>query len=153
MKKQTFIQGTLILLAAGIINRMLGFIPRIALPRIIGAEGVGLYQLAYPFFLVLVTVITGGLPLAIAKMVAEAEGVTANLTNRAYYKRRAWNLIYYSCYLQCQMGLQCDINGYTCLSYFCRHDSNDRYCSGIFHLPGLLPRQTEHDPFCIVLCV
>jgi stage V sporulation protein B len=62
------------LLAAGIINRMLGFIPRIALPRIIGAEGVGLYQLAYPFFIVLVTVITGGIPLAIAKMVAEAEG-------------------------------------------------------------------------------
>ncbi|WP_313640123.1 stage V sporulation protein B [Paenibacillus sp.] len=74
MRKQSFIQGTLILLAAGIINRMLGFIPRIALPRIIGAEGVGLYQLAYPFFIVLVTVITGGIPLAIAKMVAEAEG-------------------------------------------------------------------------------
>lgn len=74
MRKQSFIQGTLILLAAGIINRMLGFIPRIALPRIIGAEGVGLYQLAYPFFIVLATVITGGLPLAIAKMVAEAEG-------------------------------------------------------------------------------
>ncbi|WP_150266583.1 stage V sporulation protein B [Paenibacillus tepidiphilus] len=74
MKKQSFIQGTLILLAAGIINRMLGFIPRIALPRVMGAEGVGLYQLAYPFFIVLVTVITGGIPLAIAKMVAEAEG-------------------------------------------------------------------------------
>lgn len=39
MRKQTFIQGTIILLLAGIINRMLGFIPRIALPRIIGAEG------------------------------------------------------------------------------------------------------------------
>lgn len=74
MRKQTFIQGTLILLAAGIINRMLGFIPRIILPRIIGAEGVGLYQLGYPFFIVLVTIITGGIPLAIAKMVAEAEG-------------------------------------------------------------------------------
>lgn len=74
LRKQSFIQGTLILLAAGIINRILGFIPRIALPRIIGAEGVGLYQLGYPFFIVLVTVITGGLPLAIAKMVAEAEG-------------------------------------------------------------------------------
>lgn len=74
MRKQSFIQGTLILLAAGIINRMLGFIPRIALPRIIGAEGVGLYQLAYPFFIVLATVITGGFPLAIAKMIAEAEG-------------------------------------------------------------------------------
>lgn len=59
MRKQTFIQGTIILLLAGIINRMLGFIPRIALPRIIGAEGVGLYQLGYPFFIVLITVITG----------------------------------------------------------------------------------------------
>lgn len=73
MNKQTFIQGTMILLAAGIINRILGFIPRILLPRVIGAEGVGLYQLGYPFFLVLVTIISGGLPLAVAKLVAEAE--------------------------------------------------------------------------------
>jgi stage V sporulation protein B len=72
-KKQTFIQGTMILLAAGIINRILGFIPRIALPRIIGAEGVGIYQLGYPFFLVLATLITGGIPLAVAKLVSEAE--------------------------------------------------------------------------------
>ncbi|WP_440111965.1 stage V sporulation protein B [Paenibacillus sp. QZ-Y1] len=73
MKKQTFIQGAMILLAAGIINRILGFIPRIALPRIIGAEGVGIYQLSYPFFIVLVTLITGGIPLAVAKLVAEAD--------------------------------------------------------------------------------
>ncbi|WP_211147025.1 stage V sporulation protein B [Paenibacillus dokdonensis] len=72
-KKQTFIQGTMILLAAGVINRILGFIPRIALPRIIGAEGVGIYQLGYPFFIVLVTLITGGIPLAVAKLVSEAE--------------------------------------------------------------------------------
>lgn len=63
----------MILLAAGIINRILGFIPRIALPRVIGAEGVGIYQLSYPFFIVLVTLITGGIPLAVAKLVAEAE--------------------------------------------------------------------------------
>jgi stage V sporulation protein B len=62
----------MILLAAGIINRILGFIPRIALPRIIGAEGVGLYQLGYPFMSVLVTIVTGGIPLAVAKWVAEA---------------------------------------------------------------------------------
>jgi stage V sporulation protein B len=71
--KQTFIGGTLILVAAGIINRILGFVPRIILPRIIGAEGVGLYQLGYPFLIVILTVITGGIPLAVAKLVAEAE--------------------------------------------------------------------------------
>ncbi|GGH29600.1 stage V sporulation protein B [Paenibacillus segetis] len=73
MNKQTFIQGAMILMVAGIINRILGFIPRILLPRIIGAEGVGLYQLGYPFFIVLVTIISGGIPLAVAKLVAEAE--------------------------------------------------------------------------------
>jgi stage V sporulation protein B len=73
LRKQTFIQGAIILLAAGIINRLLGFIPRIVLPRIIGPEGVGLYQQGYPFFIVIVTLITGGIPLAVAKLVAEAE--------------------------------------------------------------------------------
>ncbi|MDF2925101.1 MAG: spoVB [Paenibacillaceae bacterium] len=71
--KQTFIGGALILVAAGIINRILGFVPRILLPRIIGAEGVGLYQLGYPFLIVVLTFITGGIPLAVAKLVAEAE--------------------------------------------------------------------------------
>ncbi|UQZ86782.1 Stage V sporulation protein B [Paenibacillus konkukensis] len=73
MTKQSFIKGTLILLAAGIINRILGFIPRITLPRVIGAEGVGLYQMGYPFLIVILTLITGGIPIAIAKLVAEAE--------------------------------------------------------------------------------
>jgi stage V sporulation protein B len=71
--KQSFMKGTLILLAAGIINRILGFIPRIALPRVIGAEGVGLYQMGYPFLIVIITIITGGIPLALAKLIAEAE--------------------------------------------------------------------------------
>jgi len=71
--KQSFIAGTMILLSAGIINRIFGFIPRIALPRIIGAEGVGLFQLGYPFLSAVLTLITGGIPLAVAKLVAEAE--------------------------------------------------------------------------------
>ncbi len=73
MSKQSFIQGTMILLAAGFINRILGFVPRIALPRVIGAEGVGLYSLGYPLFIVILTVITGGIPLAVSKLVAAAE--------------------------------------------------------------------------------
>lgn len=72
-RKQTFIQGAMILLAAGLLNRILGFIPRIALPRMIGAEGVGLIQLVYPFTIVMLTLIAGGIPLAVAKLVAEAD--------------------------------------------------------------------------------
>jgi stage V sporulation protein B len=73
LSKQSFIHGTMILLAAGIMNRILGFIPRITLPRVIGAEGVGLYQMGWPFLIVILTFITGGIPIAVAKLVAEAE--------------------------------------------------------------------------------
>ncbi|MFC5402048.1 stage V sporulation protein B [Cohnella soli] len=73
-RKQSFIRGAMILLAAGLLNRILGFIPRIALPRLIGAEGVGLIQLVFPFTVVMLTLIAGGIPLAVAKLVAEADG-------------------------------------------------------------------------------
>lgn len=73
MSRQSFIQGAVILMAAGIFNRLIGFVPRIMLPRLIGAEGVGLYQMGYPLMSVLLTLITGGMTLAVAKLVAEAE--------------------------------------------------------------------------------
>ncbi|MBP1966015.1 stage V sporulation protein B [Paenibacillus aceris] len=73
MTKQSFIRGTMILLAAGILNRILGFIPRITLPRVIGAEGIGIYHMGWPFLSVILTIITGGIPVAIAKLIAEAE--------------------------------------------------------------------------------
>ncbi|OCT14965.1 stage V sporulation protein B [Paenibacillus pectinilyticus] len=73
MTKQSFIRGTMILLAAGIVNRILGFIPRMTLPRVIGAEGIGIYQMGWPFLSVILTIITGGIPVAIAKLIAEAE--------------------------------------------------------------------------------
>lgn len=81
MRKQTFIQGAMILLAASLINRILGFVPRIALPRIIGAEGIGLYQMGYPLLIVLITIVTGGIPLAVAKLVAEldSQGLTSRV--------------------------------------------------------------------------
>jgi len=71
--RQTFIKGTLIILVASFITRILGFVYRILLSRIIGAEGMGLYQMAYPTITVAFTLVTGGLPVAIAKLVAEAQ--------------------------------------------------------------------------------
>jgi len=73
VSKQTFLAGALILMAAGMFNRVLGFVPRIMLPRLIGPEGVGLYQMGYPLLILLLTIITGGIPLAVSKLVAEAE--------------------------------------------------------------------------------
>ncbi|WP_176720482.1 stage V sporulation protein B [Desulfuribacillus stibiiarsenatis] len=70
--KQTFIKGTLILIAASLISRVLGFVYRIFLSRIIGAEGMGLFQMAFPILILIITIVTAGLPVAISKLVAEA---------------------------------------------------------------------------------
>ncbi|WP_413308539.1 stage V sporulation protein B [Bacillus sp. 1P10SD] len=68
-----FLKGTFILLIAGLITRVLGFIYRIVLARSIGEEGVGLYMMAYPTFILVVTITQLGLPVAISKNIAEAE--------------------------------------------------------------------------------
>lgn len=73
MTKQTFLQGTLILIFAGMITRFLGFINRIVVARIMGEEGIGLYNMALPTLFLIYTLSQFGLPIAISKRVAEAE--------------------------------------------------------------------------------
>ncbi|SDI76101.1 stage V sporulation protein B [Alteribacillus bidgolensis] len=71
--KQTFIQGTIILIIAGLVTRILGFINRIITAKILGAEGVGLYMMAFPSLLLIITLTQLGLPVAISKLIAEAD--------------------------------------------------------------------------------
>ncbi|WP_018924161.1 stage V sporulation protein B [Salsuginibacillus kocurii] len=73
MTKQTFIQGTVILVLAGLLTRILGFINKMVVARIMGPEGVGLYMMATPTLILLITLTQFGLPVAISKLVAEAE--------------------------------------------------------------------------------
>lgn len=71
MSKNNFIKGATILAAAGLIVKVLGALFRIPLMNIIGSEGVGLYQMAYPIYSFLLTISTSGIPIAISKIVAE----------------------------------------------------------------------------------
>ncbi|WP_210366777.1 stage V sporulation protein B [Bacillus sp. REN3] len=68
-----FLKGTFILLLAGLVTRILGFINRIVIARFIGEEGVGLYMMAFPTLILVVTITQLGLPVAISKNIAEAE--------------------------------------------------------------------------------
>ncbi|UNC90706.1 putative polysaccharide biosynthesis protein [Candidatus Contubernalis alkaliaceticus] len=77
--KQSFIKGAVILTLAGIISRMIGAIFRIVLAALIGDEGIGLYQMAYPIYSALLIISTAGIPIAVSKLVAE------NLAVKNYY--------------------------------------------------------------------
>lgn len=58
-------------MVAGLLNRVLGFILRIVLVRIIGDEGLGLFQMVFPIFVTCSIITTLGLPVAISKFVSE----------------------------------------------------------------------------------
>lgn len=66
----TFLKGTAILGISAIIIKVLGAIFRIPLGNIIGDEGMGYYQTAYPLYNLILVISTAGIPTAIAKIVA-----------------------------------------------------------------------------------
>lgn len=56
---------------AGFINRILGFLLRMILVRVVGDEGLGLFQMVYPLFMTLLLISTAGFPVAISKLIPE----------------------------------------------------------------------------------
>ncbi|MFW6295037.1 MAG: putative polysaccharide biosynthesis protein [Halanaerobium sp.] len=81
-QKGSFIKGAAILTAAGLTARVMGFAYRVILTRIIGAEGMGLYQMAYPIYTVLLVVSRSGIPVALAKLIADK--IAADKKKEAY---------------------------------------------------------------------
>jgi len=71
LKKSSFIHGTILLVLVNFLVRSLGFIYKIILSRLIGAEAIGLYQMVFPFLMLLITVTSAGIPLAVSKIVAK----------------------------------------------------------------------------------
>ncbi|MCL6549127.1 MAG: polysaccharide biosynthesis protein, partial [Alicyclobacillus sp.] len=72
MAQRSFVRGAFVLMLAALITRLLGFVYRIYLSRLIGAEGMGLFQMIWPLMNLVLTFVTAGLPVAISKLVAEA---------------------------------------------------------------------------------
>lgn len=66
------ITGTLILTLAGFLSRIIGFFYRIFLSQTIGAEGIGIYQLVTPVFVICFSIAAAGMQSAISRFVAAA---------------------------------------------------------------------------------
>ena len=66
-----FLTGAAIIASGGLIAKLVGALYRIPLLALIGGRGIGLYQLVYPVYCMLLTVSATGIPSSIAKLVAE----------------------------------------------------------------------------------
>ncbi len=82
-KSKSFIKGAAILSIAGLIAKVMGFAYRIILARILKADGIALYALAYPIYTTLLVVSRSGIPVSLAKLVSDriAKGERRNAFN------------------------------------------------------------------------
>lgn len=79
--KNGIVTGAIILTLAGVITRVLGFVYRIYMSNIMGAEGMGLYQLIMPVYALAWSVSCSGFTTTISKLTAQerARGEYGNI--------------------------------------------------------------------------
>jgi len=70
-KLSKFIKSTIILIIGGLITKLMNMVIKIATTRLIGVEGMGLYMLITPTFMLLIALAQFGFPIAISKLVSE----------------------------------------------------------------------------------
>ena len=82
-KNQNYLHGAAILAVSVVIVKLLGAIYKIPLANILGPEGYGHFNVAYNIYNVLLALSTAGLPIAVARMISEAN----NLSRPAQVKK------------------------------------------------------------------
>lgn len=72
MKKNThpLIRSALILTLAGLISRIMGFYYKVFLASLIGAEGIGIYQMIFPLYVLCVSLSSSGIQTAVSRFTA-----------------------------------------------------------------------------------
>lgn len=72
-RKNTVYTTATIVTVLSIAERGLGFLYRIVLSRLIGAEGLGLYQVALSLLGLFLTIGTGGIPITVSRMISKSK--------------------------------------------------------------------------------
>lgn len=84
-KKQSFIKGAIIISFGGFVSKILGAVYRIPLTAFLGGEGMGIYQMVYPLYCILLTVSASGIPTGIARLISSGNGAGAEKQAFALY--------------------------------------------------------------------
>lgn len=74
-KKQSFLSGAMILTATIAVTKVIGALYKIPLGNLLDSEGMAHFYAAYNIYRLLLTLSTAGLPLAMSRMVSQAEAL------------------------------------------------------------------------------
>ncbi len=68
--KHSYLRGAAVLALGGLMAKVIGALYRIPLANLLGGYGMGLYQMAYPLFCLLLTFTSAGIPSALSRTIA-----------------------------------------------------------------------------------
>lgn len=84
-KPNNFIKSALIVSLGGLIAKVIGAVYRIPLTNLLGSYGMGLYQLVFPPYVLIMILVSFGLPTALSKLIAENNQKGEFFTSQAYF--------------------------------------------------------------------
>lgn len=86
LKKQTFLQGAIILVIANLITKIIGAVFKIPLANVLKEDGMGMYTSAYQSYVFGFIIATAGLPIAVSKMISENVAVGNTINTKRIFK-------------------------------------------------------------------
>ena len=93
-KGQNYLHGAAILTAGVIIMKILGFLYKMPVANIIGPDGYSMFMQTYNVYNVFLTLSTAGLPIALARMISEANAEGRPMQLRRTFSVAWWTFFY-----------------------------------------------------------
>lgn len=129
---KSFVREAFVLMIAATINRIIGFIYQAVIYRLVGPEGMGLFNLVYPVYILIIVISTAGIPLGISKLVSEEE-VHGN-------RRKSYQILWLSLSILLFSGIIFTISSFLIAPFLGKHVFINKLVYPIFLslLPGIL---------------
>ena len=131
--KNTLLIGTATLILTGLLTRFLGFYYRIFLSSKIGAEGIGLYQMIFPIYILAMSISSSGIHLAICQSVSKDE-------------KRAGSSLFSGLLISIPLSLFCSILIYFGSNFIASNYLNEPRCQPLLLILSLcIPIASIHN--------
>lgn len=128
--KEKILKGTILLTAAGILTRIIGFVYRIFLANALGETELGIYQLVFPVYGICFTLYASGLQTAVSQLVSNP---------RYKYSKK---VIKTGIILSLGISLILSVTVFTCSDFISRHFLFTEKTSGLLKILSFI------FPFC-----
>ena len=135
-KGQNYMYGAAILTAGVVIMKILGFIYKVPIGNIIGDDGYSMFLATYNIYNVFLTLATAGLPIALSRMISEA-----NAEGRPMQAKRTFSVAWWTFFV---VGLVCT------LIMFC---FPEQLADSVLHNPDAAPSIRAMAPAVLLVCL